>query len=126
MFGKTRTLDVAQTWFGCGILTRGVIEPAEVETARIPTRDNEGNLGCILAESFTTLGMINRDAVLAELLEIESLLQDDRLNQQGRYALHRAQQALLNILELDTWHQASRTFYRIDNGPSEAASMVLH
>jgi hypothetical protein len=37
--------------------------------------------------------MINPDAILAELLEIESLLQDDRLNDQDRYALHGAQQA---------------------------------
>jgi len=53
--------------------------------------------------------MIERDAFLAELLEIESLLQDDRLNDQDRYALHGAQQALRNILEPDTWHLASQT-----------------
>ena len=38
--------------------------------------------------------MFNRDVILAELLEIESLLQDDRLNDQDRYALLGAQQAL--------------------------------
>ena len=59
--------------------------------------------------------MINRDAILAELLEIESLLQDD-------FALHGAQQALRNILEPDTWHQASQTFYRIDNRPIRGES----
>jgi hypothetical protein len=70
--------------------------------------------------------MINRDAILAELLEIESLLQDDRLNDQDRYALHGAQQALRKIFEPDIWHQASQTFYRIDNRPSEAVSLLLH
>jgi hypothetical protein len=70
--------------------------------------------------------MIDRDVILAELLEIERLLQDDRLNDQDRFALHGAQQALRNILEPDTWHQASQTFYRIDNRPSEAASLLLH
>jgi hypothetical protein len=45
--------------------------------------------------------MINRDAILAELLEIESLLQDDRLNDQDRYALHGAQRALRKIFEPD-------------------------
>ena len=70
--------------------------------------------------------MISRDAILTELLEIESLLEDDRLNDHDRFALHGAQQALLNMLEPDTWPQASQTFYRIDNRPSEAASLLLH
>jgi hypothetical protein len=70
--------------------------------------------------------MINRDAIFAELLEIESLLQDDRLNDLDRFALHGAKQALRNILEPDTWPQASQTFYRIDNRPSEVASLLLH
>ena len=70
--------------------------------------------------------MISRDAILTELLEIESLLEDDLLNDHDRFALHGAQQALLNILEPDTWPQASQTFYRIDNRPSEAASLLLH
>ena len=46
--------------------------------------------------------MISRDAILAEVLEIESLLEDDRLNDQDRFALYGAQQALRNILEPDT------------------------
>ena len=70
--------------------------------------------------------MFNRDVILAELLEIESLLQDDRLNDQDRYALHRAQRALRKIFEPDNWHQASQTFYRINNRPSEAVSLLLH
>jgi hypothetical protein len=45
---------------------------------------------------------------MAELLEIEGLLQDDRLNDDDRHALHGAQQALRNILEPETWHQASQ------------------
>jgi hypothetical protein len=68
-----------------------------------------------------------RDAIMAELLEIEGLLQDDRLNDLDRHALLGAQQAALrNILDLETWHQASQTFYRIDNRPSEAVSLLLH
>jgi hypothetical protein len=38
--------------------------------------------------------MMTRDAIMAELLEIEALLQDDRLNDEDRHALHGAQQAL--------------------------------
>jgi hypothetical protein len=45
------------------------------------------------------------------------MLQDDRLSDYERIALHGAQQALRNILEPDTWHPASQTFYRIDNRP---------
>jgi hypothetical protein len=68
-----------------------------------------------------------RDAIMAELLEIEGLLQDDRLNDHDRHALLGAQQAVLrNILDLETWHQDSQTFYRIDNRPSEAVSLLLH
>jgi hypothetical protein len=57
---------------------------------------------------------MNRDDVEAELLEIEELLQDDRLKVEDRHALHGAQQALRNVLDPDTWHPASQTFYRID------------
>jgi hypothetical protein len=35
--------------------------------------------------------MMTRDAIIAELLEIEALLQDDRLNDEDRHALHGAQ-----------------------------------
>jgi hypothetical protein len=56
---------------------------------KLHTRDNERNLGCILAESSTQWpGMINRDAILAELLEIESLLQDDRPSEAASLLLH--------------------------------------
>jgi hypothetical protein len=68
---------------------------------------------------------MTRDAIMADLLEIEGLLQDDRLNDNDRFALHGAQQALRHILDPDTWRQASQTFYRIDNRPSEAISLLL-
>jgi hypothetical protein len=57
---------------------------------------------------------MNRDEVEAELLQIEALLQDDRLKDEDRIALHGAQQALLNVLDSDTWLPASQTFYWID------------
>jgi hypothetical protein len=40
---------------------------------------------------------MTRDAIMAELLEIEGLLQDDRLNDHDRFALQGAQQALRHI-----------------------------
>ena len=52
--------------------------------------------------------MIKRDAILAELLEIECLLQDDRLSDEDRHALHGSQQALRNVLDPETWHSASQ------------------
>jgi hypothetical protein len=69
---------------------------------------------------------LSRDAIMVELLEIEGMLQDDRLNDNDRHALHGAQQALRNLLDPEKWHQASQTFYRIDNKPSEAVSLLLH
>jgi hypothetical protein len=69
---------------------------------------------------------MNRDAILTELLELEGMLQDDRLNDHDRLALHGAQQALRNIIEPDIWNPASQTFYRIDNRPSEAGSLLVH
>jgi len=68
---------------------------------------------------------MTRDAIMAELLEIEGQLQNDRLNDNDRLALQGAQQALGHILDPETWHQASQTFYRIDNKPSEAVSLLL-
>jgi hypothetical protein len=78
-----------------------------------------------VAES-STLAVMNRDAIHAELLELEGVLQDDRLSDYDRIALHGAQQALRHVLEPDTWHPASQTFYRIDNRPSEAVSLLVH
>jgi hypothetical protein len=65
---------------------------------------------------------MNRDEVDAELLQIEALLQDDRLKVEDRHALHGAQQALRNVLDSDAWHPASQTFYRVDARPIEPGS----
>jgi hypothetical protein len=78
-----------------------------------------------VAES-STLAIMNRDAIHAEPLELEGVLQDDRLSDYDRIALHGAQQALRHVLEPDTWQPASQTFYRIDNRPSEAVSLLVH
>ena len=69
---------------------------------------------------------MNCDAIIAELLELECMLQDERSNDNDRVALYGAQQALRNILEPEVWHPASQTFYRIDNRPSEAGSLLVH
>jgi hypothetical protein len=58
---------------------------------------------------------MNRDAIIAERMELEGLLQDDRLNDYDRLALHGAQQALQHIIEPDIWQSASQTFCRMDN-----------
>jgi hypothetical protein len=67
---------------------------------------------------------MSRDAIMVELLEIEGMLQDDRLNDNDRHALYGARQALRNVLASEMWQQASQTFYRIDNRPSEAVNAV--
>ena len=69
---------------------------------------------------------MNRDDVEAELLEIEALLQDDRLKLEDRHALHGTQQALRFVLDSDTWHPASQTFYRIEARPIEAGSTQIN
>jgi hypothetical protein len=69
---------------------------------------------------------MDRDAIAAELLEIEALLQDERLKDYDRYALRGAQQALRHVLDRDTWHPASQTFYRIDGRPVELGSLLIH
>jgi hypothetical protein len=61
-----------------------------------------------------------------ELLELEAMLQDDRLDDNDRLALHGAQQALRHIIQPEIWQRASQTFYRIDNRPSEAGSLLIH
>jgi hypothetical protein len=59
---------------------------------------------------------MDRDAILAELLEIEGMLLDQRLSDEDRHALHGAAQALRHVLE------------RSDVGrrPSEAGSALVH
>jgi hypothetical protein len=56
---------------------------------------------------------MNRDAILAELLELEGMLLDSRLNDEDRHALHGAAQALRHVLDAATWQPASQTFYRV-------------
>jgi hypothetical protein len=45
---------------------------------------------------------MNRDAILAELLELEGMLLDSRLNDEDRHALHGAAQALRHVLDATT------------------------
>ena len=69
---------------------------------------------------------MNRDAILAELLEIEGMLLDARLNDEDRHALHGAAQALRHVLAAATWQPASQTFYRVGDRPSGAGSALVH
>jgi hypothetical protein len=69
---------------------------------------------------------MDRDAIHAELLEIEGILLDDRLNDEDRHALHGAAQALRHVLDGATWQPASQTFYRVGSRPSEAGSTLVH
>jgi hypothetical protein len=55
---------------------------------------------------------MNRDAIEAELLEIEGQLQDDRLKDENRHALHGAQQALRNVLAGKRGSRHRRRFTR--------------
>jgi hypothetical protein len=66
------------------------------------------------------------DAIRVELSDIEGILDDDRLSDEDRTALHGAQQALRNILEPDTSHPASQTFYRIGARPIEMTKTSRH
>jgi hypothetical protein len=66
--------------------------------------------------------MADRDLIRAELIEIEALLADPELKEEDRHALHGAQQVLRHVLDPDTWHPASQTFYRIGNRPDVAGS----
>ena len=70
--------------------------------------------------------MLKRDPILAELLEIEGMLQDERLSEEDRQALHGAQQALRSVLDPATWEVASQTFYRINSRPDEVGSVLVH
>jgi len=70
--------------------------------------------------------MMDRDAILAELIEIEGMLLDDRLKEEDRHCLHGAAQALRNVLDASTWAAASQSFYRVGERPREAGSVRLH
>jgi len=65
---------------------------------------------------------MDRDAILAELLEIEGMLLDSRLSDEDRHALHGAAQALRHVLDSATWDPASQTFYRVGDRPTKAGS----
>jgi hypothetical protein len=69
---------------------------------------------------------MNRDAIIAELADLEAALQDEGLNDNDRIALLGAQQALRHIIQPHVWPRASRTFYRIDNRPSKAGLRLIH
>jgi hypothetical protein len=70
--------------------------------------------------------MMDRDAIMAELLEIEAVLADAGLKDEDRHALHGAQQALRAVLDPETWQTASQTFYRVGGRPTEAGSKATH
>jgi hypothetical protein len=67
-----------------------------------------------------------KDRIESEILEIEALLSDIRISDEHRAALHGAQQALRNVLDPETWHPASQTFYRVGARPTEAESKRRH
>ncbi|MCA1452802.1 hypothetical protein I6F35_06155 [Bradyrhizobium sp. BRP22] len=69
---------------------------------------------------------MNRDAIQTELLEIEAILADDGLTDEDRAALHGAQQTLRNVLDPETWHPASQTFYRLGARPIKAVSTSVN
>ena len=66
------------------------------------------------------------EAILAELTEIEAMLDDDRMSDADRFALYGAQQALRNILQPDVWQSASQSFYRVGARPSDPPSKAKH
>jgi len=70
--------------------------------------------------------MIDCDAIITELAEIEHVLQDTRLGVDARFALMGASQALRHVLDPETWQSASQTFYRLDARTDEAASPRQH
>ena len=66
------------------------------------------------------------DSILAELTEIEAMLDDERLSDADRFALYGAQQDLRHVLEPDVWQTPSQTFYRLDARPSDPPSKAKH
>jgi hypothetical protein len=70
--------------------------------------------------------MLDRDAIINELAEIEHMLQDERLSDDDRFALMGASQVLRHVLDRETWQSASQSFYRLDARPDEAASSRRH
>jgi hypothetical protein len=50
---------------------------------------------------------MDRDAIKAELLEIEGMLQDEPLKDEDRHAARRAA-GFADVLDRETWHPAPR------------------
>ena len=75
-------------------------------------------------ESDIAAGM-DRDAILAELLDIEGMLLDARLSDEDRHALHGAAQALRHVPDAATWQPASQRSITWVNRPSEAGSALV-
>jgi hypothetical protein len=69
---------------------------------------------------------MDRERIETELAEIELMLADDRLKDEDRFALFGASQALRHILDPDTWHPASQTFYRLGDRPMPSPSDRQH
>ena len=63
--------------------------------------------------------------MLAELLEIEGMLQDEHLKDEVRQALNGAAQALYWVLDHDS-QSASQTFYRNGARTAVAGSAIIH
>jgi hypothetical protein len=61
---------------------------------------------------------------MVELLAIEAPPSGGSIERQRSVCAFGAQQALRNVLDPE-WQQASQTFFRIDNRPSEAVSLLL-
>lgn len=69
---------------------------------------------------------MDRERLETELAEIELMLADDRLKDEDRFALFGASQAIRHILDPDTWHPASQTFYRLGDRPIPSPSTKQH
>lgn len=61
-----------------------------------------------------------------ELMEIEAQLDDGRLSEDCRQALHGAAQALRWVLEPDEWATPTQTFYPLARRPLEPVSRAVH
>lgn len=70
--------------------------------------------------------MISRDALERELTEIELLLADESMMDEDRFALFGASQALRYVLDPETWHPASQTFYPLGARPWQSPSDKQH
>ena len=90
----------------------------------VQRNDGAGGI-CRVWRSAKVVGVMS-DSIRAELIEIEAMLEDDRLSEADRFALYGASQALRHILDPDVWQTASQTFYRLDARPSDPPSKAQH